>query len=90
VAQWDRFDWFYDNLGRLTEERFDEGNDGNVSYQDDYVTDYQFDLVGNRLEKAVDTAASLSANYTFAPDQFIDSTYDRNDRLLRESGWERL
>ena len=83
-----RIDWFYDQLGRLTCEVYD-------SYDDslDYAADYVMDLVGNRLSKKTDsqpTAQQLTdyrAGATMATenvDEAIASTFDANDRLLRE------
>ncbi len=43
--------WQYDAAGRLIQEDYDSF-DNNL----DYVTDYEFDLVGNRLVKSTDTA----------------------------------
>ena len=83
-----RIDWFYDQLGRLTREVYD-------SYDDslDYTADYVMDLVGNRLSKKTDsqpTAQQLTDYRSGAAmasqnvDEAITSTYDANDRLLKE------
>jgi YD repeat-containing protein len=45
-----RIDWTYDGVGRLVRESYDS-HDNSL----DYVTDYLFDLVGNRLFKLTDT-----------------------------------
>ncbi|MCA9186710.1 MAG: RHS repeat-associated core domain-containing protein [Planctomycetales bacterium] len=71
-------DWFYDDLGRLVEERFD--GPGETL---DYLDHYQFDLVGNRLRKTHDTdLGGAVADPTV--DRAIQYFYDDNDRLLRE------
>jgi len=80
-----RIDWLYDDVGRLVGEAYN-------SYDDDldFITGYEFDLAGNRLEKASDTApasgdftAFLSSG-TLTPDETVTYTYDDNDRLLTE------
>jgi len=76
----------YDPLGRLTRESYN-------SYDDDLdlITAYEFDLVGNRLEKASDTAPSSSdftaflTSGTLTPDETVTYTYDASDRLLTEA-----
>ena len=65
--------WFYDELGRLTRERYD-------SYDDtlDFTAEYLFDLVSNRLEKTVDKGNDGTI------DEKVTYAYDQNDRLLTE------
>ncbi|QDU62393.1 tRNA(Glu)-specific nuclease WapA precursor [Planctomycetes bacterium Pan216] len=65
--------WTFDELNRLTQERIDSSDDSL-----DRTVDYVFDLVGNRLRKAVD----LGNDGTI--EELIWSTYDENDRLLTE------
>jgi len=57
-----RIDWLYDNLGRLTREIYDL--DPTTSSDDDFVTDYVLDLVGNRLAKSVDQLGSAGLDDT--------------------------
>ncbi len=58
--------------------------------EDDFATDYRFDLVGNRREKLTDTAPTAAAFTAYreggnlTPDQAIKYAYDDNDRLLTE------
>ena len=73
-----RIDWLYDNLGRLTRESYDS-YDGPL----DFIADYQFDLVGNRLTKNTDTDPSFDGDPTF--EETVTYTYDANDRLLTET-----
>ncbi|HTJ01007.1 MAG TPA: PKD domain-containing protein [Dongiaceae bacterium] len=61
----------YDALNRLIGEAADDRGDG-TGYQAGYV----YDLVGNRLSRAVTTAGKTLTTYY---------TYDANDRLLMES-----
>jgi hypothetical protein len=49
VLQSTKIDWLYDALGRLTEEKYDSFDNSL-----DFVADYAFDLVGNRLSKKTD------------------------------------
>jgi len=73
-----RIDWLYDDIGRLTRESYD-------SYDNDldFIADYTFDLVGNRLTKQTDTDPTFSGDPTF--DETITYEYDANDRLLTEA-----
>ena len=80
-------DWLYDNLGRLTREVYDSTSDG-------YITDYAYDLVGNRLTKTTEHSPSAQDLATVLanpqspipnPDEVVTSTYDANDRLLTEA-----
>ena len=53
-----RIDWFYDNLGRLTRESYNydlNAADDNLVRDEDYITDYVLDLVGNRMLMLTDT-----------------------------------
>jgi RHS repeat-associated protein len=70
--------WLYDNMGRLTRESYDSSDDSL-----DFLTDYVFDLVGNRLEKQTDTDPTFTGDPTF--DDSVTYTYDDNDRLLTET-----
>jgi RHS repeat-associated protein len=72
-----RFDWVYDALGRLTSERYDHDVNAEAAAAD-FWAEYDFDLVGNRLEKRLDKrdAAGVDAVFAYA--------YDRNDRLVSE------
>ncbi|MEM9365154.1 MAG: putative Ig domain-containing protein [Planctomycetota bacterium] len=70
-------DWVYDGLGRLTQEDYDL--DITLSNEPhDFIAQYTFDLVGNRLEKSVDL------NRDAIVDELIAYEFDDNDRLLRE------
>jgi len=51
--------WTYDALGRLLTEHYDEGQNGWAS-GNDYVDTYTLDLVGNRIQKQHQTAASTT------------------------------
>lgn len=70
-----KVDWTYDDLGRLTGETRDVGNDGQDG--EDYVATYDYDLAGNRHEKVFN-----SANNTH--DETVDYLYDNRDRLTSE------
>ena len=65
VLQQTRIDWTYDNLGRLTQERYD-------SYDNslDFTADYTLDLVGNRLQKTVDNGNDSTIDPTFRTSGF--------------------
>src|SRR5690606_38989382 len=73
VASVNELDWTYDALGRLIEESLD-------SYDNalDYTTEYEYDLVGNRLTKTVDEGSNSSV------DEITEYDYDANDRLTTE------
>jgi YD repeat-containing protein len=73
-----RIDWLYDALGRLTEERYDSFDDSL-----DFVADYAFDLVGNRLSKKTDHQPCDFNNPVY--DEAISYAYDANDRVLSEA-----
>ena len=65
VLQETRIDWLYDNLGRLTGEAYD-GYEITGQASQDYIARYKYDLVGNRLEKAVlrpSSANDLSGDF---------------------------
>ena len=66
--------WTYDALGRLVEEAYDSYDNGL-----DFTASYEYDLVGNRLEKTVDQGSDSTIDETTA------YTYDANDRLLTEA-----
>lgn len=61
----------YDSLGRLVSETAKDLGDGNG-----YQAKYTYDLVGNRLKRALTTAGKTLTTYY---------AYDANDRLLMES-----
>ena len=68
-------DWVYDELGRLVfEESYSE-----LLPARNYVDEYQYDLVGNRLTKDHDS------NGDGIVDEAITYLYDANDRLLVET-----
>jgi fibro-slime domain-containing protein/RHS repeat-associated protein len=71
-------DWVYDELGRLTEERYD-------SYDNslDDIEDYSFDLASNRTKLVKDDNNAVLAN--FNADETATYHYDVNDRLLDEA-----
>jgi len=71
-------DWVYDNLGRLTKETYNQNVAAGSTNPYDFIADYAFDLVGNRLSKKVDHRDQPGVDEAFAYD------YDRNDRLVRE------
>jgi RHS repeat-associated protein len=95
-----RIDWQYDTLGRLTYEKLD-GNNNGTQDNSDYVTMYQYDLVGNRTSKVLDavgTANDLSIVYGYnALDQLNTETaigtgaytntytYDLNGSLIQKT-----
>ncbi len=68
------YDWVYNGAGRLVEERLDHFDNAL-----DRNSRYFLDLVGNRLEQLSDNP------HTLALDRRVVSSYDINDRLLRES-----
>lgn len=70
----DSYSWVYDGLGRLVEETLDY--DGGSEH--DFIAQYRFDFVGNRLDKTLDRGMDSVV------DEAIAYLYDRNDRLLRE------
>ncbi len=65
--------WSYDNLGRLIQESHDSFDDGL-----DFVSRYEYDLIGNRTGKFTDNDADTEW------DEVVAYTYDNNDRLLTE------
>ncbi len=72
-----RIDWSYDDVGRLIRESYDSFDDSL-----DFITDYVFDLTGNRKEKKTDTDPTFIGNPTF--DETVSYVFDNNDRLLSE------
>ena len=68
-------DWVYDELGRLV---FEESYSPQLPARN-YVDEYQYDLVGNRLRKDHDS------NGDGIVDEAITYLYDANDRLLVET-----
>jgi YD repeat-containing protein len=81
------YTWGYDGLSRLTSETFSDIADPSANY----ITTYGYDMVGNRLSKATDQAATtmeidaFNSNGSFAADQTVTYAYDNNDRLTSES-----
>jgi len=75
------YEWSYDAAGRLLAElRFDREFDDNFDRLNDVGsarTTYQFDLVGNRLEKREYLTHVFSSETTYS--------YDENDRLDSET-----
>jgi RHS repeat-associated protein len=69
-----KIDWTYDDLGRLTQETRDEGND-DIQNGGDYTDAYAFDLVGNRLTKTHTTNGQTDTTHSF---------YNGRDELLRQ------
>jgi len=65
------FDWTYDQLGRLTEEKLTSTIPG-----EDYTDDYAYDLAGNRVELKA-TAADGTVSDTV-------SHYDARDELTQD------
>ncbi len=53
-----RVDWLYDNIGRLTAEAYNADVDVNEDPLD-FITRYEFDLVGNRLDKDLNTGREV-------------------------------
>ncbi|TWT36616.1 tRNA(Glu)-specific nuclease WapA precursor [Posidoniimonas corsicana] len=81
-----QYDWVFDTLGRLVEERFDydsdpQSPDPNDAY--DYTTSFTHDLVGNRVQKSVDYRSNGAIDAALG-DGSVVYDYDKNDRLLRE------
>jgi hypothetical protein len=74
--------WKYDGEGRLTSETFD-GFDG-LSNPLKYADGFTYDLLGNRIVTTHDDQTA-SGTGSAGPDSVTTSTYDANDRLLRES-----
>jgi RHS repeat-associated protein len=72
-------DWVYDELGRLTEERYDF-DPTDTDY--DTIARYGFDLASNRVQLSKDLQNAVLANFT--PDETTVYDYDQNDRLTRE------
>jgi YD repeat-containing protein len=70
-----KIDWGYDDLGRLTSESRDVGNNGQGG--EDYIATYTYDLAGNRLSKDFNSANN-------AHDETITYLYDNRDRLSSE------
>ncbi|MEM1334963.1 MAG: hypothetical protein AAGG08_16055, partial [Actinomycetota bacterium] len=77
-------DWAYDQLGRLTEERydFDHATDPLQDDDHDYIARYGYDLASNRVLTERDFENALAA--AFDDDESIIYTYDQNDRLITE------
>jgi RHS repeat-associated protein len=73
-----RIDWDYDAVGRLIREAYDSHDDSL-----DFITDYTFDLTGNRVQQKTDTSPTFGGDPTF--DKAVDYLYDANDRLISES-----
>ncbi len=74
-----QLDWEYDALGRLTSEKYDYEPSATPS-DDDFWAEYDFDLVGNRLEKRLDEDYLGNAGV----DETITYRYNDNDHLERE------
>ncbi len=75
------YDWVYDDLGRLVEERFDYDADPNTpsdTDSHDYTTRFEYDLVGNRISQEIDRGNDAVV------DEALSYEYDKNDRLLIE------
>jgi RHS repeat-associated protein len=70
----DIFDWKYDNLGRLTEEKFQSTSPDLSAYK----ANYSYDLTGNRLVKTIDNGINGTV------DETTTYGYDANDRLRTE------
>jgi putative transposase len=60
-----RFDWVYDALDRLTSERYDHDVNAEAAAAD-FWAEYDFDLVGNRLEKRLDKRDAAGVDEVFA------------------------
>ena len=81
VMQDTQINWLYDALGRLTREASHGPGTGH-----DYITDYTYDLVGNRLTKKTDHSHySADPAYTPTYDETITDSYDNDDRLRTEA-----
>ena len=65
------FDWTYDNLNRLTEEKLNSSDSDR-----NYTATYTYDLVGNRKVYSVTGADNQTTTSTY--------NYDANDRLTDE------
>lgn len=72
--------WEYDNLNRLTKEIYDA-----PGTNEDYVHEYKYDLVGNRVERIVITPTD--PQYPNNSDASDDTTYQYNDldQLISET-----
>jgi RHS repeat-associated protein len=83
--------WFYDADNRLIAEAMDVG--GAASTAEDYITEYTYDLVGNRMSKITDNTlpdiSTFVQNSTgtdsLTSDDTVTYSYDNNDRLLTET-----
>ncbi len=64
--------WYYDNLNRLIAEDYNAPSDAN-----DFVHDYVYDIVGNRLTKTVDDV-NVTQYYYNDNDQLLQETTDGN------------
>jgi len=81
------FNWLYDDADRLIGETYD-----GPGTADDYITKYEFDLSGNRINKITDEAATAgdigtfvsSGGATITADETVTGIFDANDRLLSE------
>ena len=68
-----QIDWVYDELGRLSQERYDSYDDA-----EDYTTNYLYDLASNRVGKLTDHGSDGTL------DERRTLLYDANDRIISE------
>ena len=83
------YTWQYDADGRLTDETFDNQNDGtggaDAVTTDDYHDHYDYDLDGNRLDEKIDSKDNGGTGSTTVYDQVTNYVYNGNNELNAET-----
>jgi RHS repeat-associated protein len=79
-----KYTWSYDAVSRLTQEKYDYGNNDTLSggaglTADDYTSNFVYDLDGNRVMKTTDTSNDGTINTT------VTDSYNANNELMAET-----